>query len=107
MSQGRLRLLIVGAHPDDADYHAGGTAALDRGAGHEVVMVSLTNGAAGHHRQAGVELARRRTAEAKASEAVIGARYEVFDNPDGELLPTLDNRRQVIRLIRTVRPDLI
>src|SRR5262245_10447814 len=107
MADERLRLLIIGAHPDDADYYAGGMAALYRAAGHEVVMVSLTNGDAGHHRQKGVELARRRKAEATASGAVIGARYEVFDNPDGELLPTLDDRRQVIRLIRTVRPDLI
>src|SRR5262245_20126385 len=107
MADERLRLLIVGAHPDDADYYAGGTAALYRAAGHEVVMVSLTNGDAGHHRQAGVELARRRKAEAKAAGDVIGARYIVFDNPDGELLPTLDDRRQVIRLIRTHRPDLI
>src|SRR5688572_4214335 len=98
-----LRLLIVGAHPDDADYAAGGTAALYRAAGHTVCMVSMTNGDAGHHLMRGPELAKRRKAEAAASGAVIGASYDVFDNHDGELLPTLDNRRQVIRLIRTFR----
>jgi LmbE family N-acetylglucosaminyl deacetylase len=102
-----LRLLIVGAHPDDADYAAGGTAALYRSAGHVVHMVSLTNGDAGHHEMAGKELARRRTAEAAAAGAVIGAAYELFDNHDGQLLPTLENRRQVIRLIRSFRPDLV
>ncbi len=102
-----LRLLILGAHPDDADYAAGGTAALYRAAGHVVHMVSLTNGDAGHHLKAGPELARRRKAEAAASGAVIGAAYEVLDNHDGELLPTLDNRRHVIRLIRSFRPDLV
>lgn len=102
-----LRLLIIGAHPDDADYAAGGTAALYRAHGHVVRMVSLTNGDAGHHEIAGPALARRRTAEASAAGAVIGAEYELFPNHDGELLPTLDNRNQVIRLIRTFDPDLV
>jgi LmbE family N-acetylglucosaminyl deacetylase len=107
MSEQPLHLLIIGAHPDDADYHAGGTSALYRAAGHVVKMVSLTNGDAGHHRQRGPELARRRRAEARAAAAVIGASYDVLDNPDGELLPTLENRRQVIRLIRSFQPDLV
>jgi len=102
-----LRLLIIGAHPDDADYAAGGLAALYAAAGHTVRMISLTNGDAGHHRIKGVELAERRRAEAAASGAVIGAAYDVFDNHDGELLPTLANRHQVIRLIRSFRPDLV
>lgn len=102
-----LNLLIIGAHPDDADYAAGGTAALYRAAGHVVKMVSLTNGDAGHQTLRGAALAARRRAEAAAAGAVIGAVYDVFDNHDGELLPTLDNRRQVIRLLRTFRPDLV
>src|SRR5918912_2718380 len=102
-----LRLLIIGAHPDDADFHASGPAALYRAAGHVVKMVSLTNGDAGHHILRGPELARRRRAEAAAAGAVIGAAYDVLDSHDGELLPTLDNRRQVIRLIRSFRPDLV
>jgi N-acetylglucosamine malate deacetylase 1 len=107
MPNDSLRLLIIGAHPDDADYHAGGLAALYRAAGHVVKMVSLTNGDAGHHVQHGPELATRRRAEAAASGAVIGASYDVLDNHDGELQPTLENRRQVIRLIRSFRPDLV
>jgi LmbE family N-acetylglucosaminyl deacetylase len=102
-----LRLLIIGAHPDDADYSAGGTAALYRAAGHVVHMVSMTNGDAGHHQQWGPELARRRKQEAAAAAAVIGAVYEVLDNHDGQLQPTLENRWQVIRLIRTFQPDLV
>jgi LmbE family N-acetylglucosaminyl deacetylase len=107
MPQEPLRLLIIGAHPDDADYAAGGTAALYRAAGHTVKMVSLTNGDAGHHVTPGPELARRRRAEAAAAGAVIGATYDTLDNHDGLLLPTLENRLQVIRLIRTFRPDLV
>jgi LmbE family N-acetylglucosaminyl deacetylase len=70
-------------------------------------MVSLTNGQAGHQSMAGPALAERRRKEAAAAGAVIGATYDVFDQPDGELLPTLENRWQVIRLMRNFRPDLV
>jgi LmbE family N-acetylglucosaminyl deacetylase len=70
-------------------------------------MVSLTNGDAGHQTLRGPELARRRRAEAAAAGAVIGATYDVHDSHDGELLPALENRRLVIRLIRSFRPDLV
>lgn len=102
-----LRLLMIGAHPDDADYAAGGLASLYRAAGHVVHMVSLTNGDAGHHVKAGPALARRRRHEAQNSAASIGATYEIFDNHDGELLPTLEVRHQVVRLIRNFKPDLV
>jgi LmbE family N-acetylglucosaminyl deacetylase len=102
-----LRILVLGAHPDDADYKAGGTAARWRQLGHEVKFVSVTNGGAGHQSLRGEALVSRRRAEAQAAGAVIGASYEVLDFPDGGLLPTLEARHQIIRLIRGFRPDLI
>ncbi len=102
-----LRLLILGAHPDDAEYHAGGLAAIYRGLGHKVRMISVTNGGAGHHRYSSEELVQIRRREAAAAGAVIGAVYETWDNPDGSLLPTLDVREQIIREIRTFQPDLV
>ncbi len=107
MSAQPLRLLIIGAHPDDAEYAAGGTAALYRAAGHVVHMVSLTDGSCGHHVMAVPELAARRRLEAQKAGAVIGAIYQIFDTPDGQLVPSLDNRRQVIRLMRSFQPDLV
>jgi LmbE family N-acetylglucosaminyl deacetylase len=107
MSDTPLRVLIVGAHPDDADYSAGGAAALHAALGSVVKMVSVTDGRAGHHAHPGPELVRRRRAEAAAAGAVIGATYDVLDSPDGGLLPTLENRYAIIRLIRTFRPDLV
>lgn len=107
MSARPLRMLIIGAHPDDADYAAGGTAALYAAAGHTVRMVSLTNGDAGHHLEPGPSLAERRLGEATAAGAIIGATYEIFGIHDGELMPTLENRGRVIRLIRSFDPDLI
>lgn len=102
-----LRLLVLGAHPDDAEIHAGGLAKLYRNLGHVVKMVSLTNGDAGHHQMSGAALADRRRAEAAASGRLIGAEYVTWDNHDGQLQPTLELRWQVIREIRTFRPDLV
>ncbi len=102
-----LRLLILGAHPDDAEYHAGGLAAIYAALGHEVKMVSMTNGAAGHHERPPQEMAVLRREEAAAAGRIIGATYETWDIPDGELMPTLDVRRRVIREIRTFAPDLL
>jgi LmbE family N-acetylglucosaminyl deacetylase len=102
-----LRLLILGAHPDDAEFHAGGLATIYRRLGHVVKMVSLTNGDAGHFAMSGPELAARRREEAAAAGRVIGAEYVTWDNRDGQLQPTLDLRWQVIREIRTFQPDLV
>ena len=102
-----LRILVIGAHPDDADIKAGGTSAKWAKLGHKVKLVSLCDGSAGHQSQYGPQLAERRRAEAQAAASVIGATYEIMNFVDGELQPTLDARRQVIRLIRDFRPDLL
>lgn len=102
----QLRVLIIGAHPDDAE-KAGGTAAKYIALGHKVQLVSMTNGDAGHHEMGGGPLAKRRTEEAQRAGEVIDAKYIVLDNHDGELMPTLENRREVIRLIREFQPDLV
>jgi LmbE family N-acetylglucosaminyl deacetylase len=107
MTEEPLRILIIGAHPDDADIKAGGTAAKWSELGHVVRLVSLTDGRAGHQTMHGPELAARRRGEAQRAAAVIGATYEVFDIPDGELSDGLEYRLRVIRLIRDFRPDLI
>lgn len=108
MPESRLRLLVIGAHPDDAEYRAGGLAVLYRQLGHDVKFVSVTNGDAGHHEMGGAMLAQRRRAEASATaNLVAGLSYEVWDHHDGELEPALHIRKQVIRLIRRTRPDLV
>lgn len=107
MSENKLRVLVVGAHPDDPDIKAGGLASKYAAGGHDVRFVSLTNGDAGHHEIGGVELARRRRSEARASADVIGIEYDVLENHDGELQPTIENRKKMIRLIRNYEPDLV
>ena len=107
MADGPLRLLVIGAHPDDCEYRAGGLAALYAAAGHRVKFVSLTNGESGHHRISGEELVTIRRAEAQACADVCGIEYEILDHRDGHLLPTLEARLDVIRLIRRFEPDLV
>lgn len=102
-----LRILMIGAHPDDADIKAGGSASLWCKLGHDVRLVSLTDGGAGHQSMYGPKLAERRRTEAEAAASVIGATYELLDISDGELDDRLEYRHRVIRLIRGFGPDLI
>jgi LmbE family N-acetylglucosaminyl deacetylase len=104
----KLRIIAFGAHPDDCDIKFGGTAAKFAKAGHAVKFVSVTNGDAGHHEIGGGMLAMRRYKETQESAKRLGiAEYEVFDNHDGELLPTVEIRRQVIRAIRKWNADIV
>ena len=106
-ADGKLRIIVFGAHPDDAEYKAGGTAAKWARLGHHVKLVSVTNGDIGHWRMAGGPLAKRRTAESKAAADRLGVVSEVLDIHDGELMPTLENRRTITRLIREWGADIV
>lgn len=107
MNNQELRILVIGAHPDDCDFKAGGTAALYKQEGHRVKFLSVTNGDAGHHEMGGGPLALRREQEAKDAGDIIGIDYELLDIHDGELVPSLENRYVIIRNIRLFKPDII
>jgi LmbE family N-acetylglucosaminyl deacetylase len=75
--------------------------------GHHVKLVSVTNGDIGHWRGAGGPLARRRKAEVEKADEILGVATEVLDIHDGELLPTIENRRMITRLIREWKADIV
>jgi LmbE family N-acetylglucosaminyl deacetylase len=102
-----LRIIFIGAHPDDCDIKGGGTAALFVEMGHQVKFLSVTNGDAGHQTQGGGMLAKRRIAETQEVARRLGVSYDVLDNHDGELLPTLEIRLQIIRKIREWKADVV
>ncbi|QDU27969.1 Mycothiol S-conjugate amidase [Anatilimnocola aggregata] len=106
-ADGKLRIIVFGAHPDDAEFKAGGTGALWARQGHHVKLVSVTNGDIGHWQMAGGPLAQRRAAEAKACGAKLGTTSQVLDIHDGELLPTLEHRQTLTRLIREWKADIV
>lgn len=103
----KLRIICFGAHPDDAEYKSGGAAALWAAQGHHVKLVSVTNGDIGHWQMAGGPLAKRRTAESALVAERLGVESQVLDIHDGELLPTLENRRTITRLIREWKADIV
>jgi LmbE family N-acetylglucosaminyl deacetylase len=101
-------VLVVGAHPDDCDIRFGGTAIKMAKAGHAVKFLSVTNGDAGHQTLGGAALAKRRFLETQESARRLGIQeYEVLDNHDGELMPSLEVRKQVIRAIRRWKADIV
>lgn len=102
-----LRIIAIGAHPDDCDNGFGGTAALYAKLGHKVKFLALTNGDAGHQDMGGGVLGKRRRAEAQKAGEILGIEYEVLDNHDAELIPTLAVRHQVIRKIREWDADIV
>ena len=102
-----LRIICFGAHPDDCEYVAGGVGAKWAAKGHAVKFVSCTNGDVGHFAIAGGPLARRRAREVKRTAEILGVTSQVLDNHDGELLPTLENRKTVVRLIRDWKADVV
>src|SRR5215471_16550436 len=102
-----IRVIAFGAHPDDCDLGAGGLAAKYAAHGDKVKFVSITNGDAGHQSMRAEELAKRRRAEAQEAGRRIGIEYEVLENHDGKLMPTLDVREHVIGEIRQWKADIV
>ena len=107
MARESIRVIAFGAHPDDCEYVAAGTAAKWAAKGHAVKFVSCTNGDIGHFAMAGGPLARRRAAEVQKCAKILGITSEVLDNHDGELLPTLENRKKICTRIREWNADIV
>jgi LmbE family N-acetylglucosaminyl deacetylase len=104
------RVLVVLAHPDDPEFFCGGTIARWAAAGKEITYCLLTRGDKGsdnNHRST-QELAEVREAEQRAAAEVLGVRDVMFLNEmDGYVLPTLDLRRDIVRVIRQVKPQVV
>ena len=107
-TQQPVRIVMIGAHPDDCDIKGGGTAALFAAMGYAVKFVAVTNGDAGHQTMGGGPLAKRRFEEAQESARRLGiAAYHILPNHDGELLPSLSVRLEIIREIREWNADVV
>lgn len=102
-----MRVLVIGAHPDDCEFGCGGTAIKWAQQGHHVCLMSMTNGQSGHHEMGVSQLVARRTAEAAAAAAVAGVESRVLSLADGYLMPSLENRLLLIRELRAFRPDVV
>ncbi len=105
---GTLHIIAFGGHPEYCEIFAGGSAAMWAAQGHKVKFVSTTNGDIGHWKMAGGPLAQRRTKEVQEAAKTLGiAETQVLDIHDGEFMPTLENRKTIVRLIREQKADVV
>jgi N-acetylglucosamine malate deacetylase 1 len=105
---GKLRIIVFGAHPDDNEFRNGGVAAMWAAQGHHVKFVSTTNGDIGHYEIAGGPLARLRLKEIQDCAKILGIDEATsLDIHDGEIMPTLENRKIFARLIRDWQADIV
>lgn len=103
-----MRVLAVGAHPDDLEILCGGTLARFVREGSEVIMCHATVGDKGSFVHTPEEIARIRTAEATRAAELCGAKHVTLGLRDGEVLASdREQRRLVVDLVREVRPDLV
>lgn len=101
------RVLVLAAHPDDAEIFAGGLISRHCRLGNPVKIVAVTDGRSGHHQVEPADLVGIRRAEAQAAGERIGAQYETWDFPDGRLEPSIKVREALISEMREFRPDLV
>lgn len=104
---GQVRVLFLGAHPDDAEVFAGGILLRHCDRGSAVQVISVTDGRSGHHELPLEELIATRREEGKQAAKTAGAEFEAWDFPDGSLLPTLEVRSKIIHKMREFKPDLV
>lgn len=102
-----MRILAVGAHPDDLEILCAGTLAKYRARGDDVIMCHVTNGDKGHFVIPPEELTRIRAREAREAAAVIGAECVAMNFLDVELYDTPDARERFIDMVRAARPDVV
>src|SRR5690242_11645815 len=103
-----MRVLAVGAHPDDLEILCGGTLARYVQDGHEVVMCHATTGNRGSFVHTCEEVARIRSAEAKRAAELCGAEEATLGLSDGEVSAAdPEQQRLVVDLVRETQPDVI
>ncbi|MBI3963051.1 MAG: PIG-L family deacetylase [Deinococcus sp.] len=110
MAKKARKVMVIAAHPDDAEFQAGGTIARWVQEGSEVVYVIATRGDKGSEdpKMTTARLISMREAEQRAAAKVLGVKEVVFlDYRDGELAPTLELKRDLARVIRKYRPDIV
>ena len=104
------RVLVVAAHPDDIDFGSAGTVARLTSSGVHVSYCVVTDGEAGgsDRTMSRADMGRLRRAEQTAAAAAVGvSEVRFLGRPDGRLEPSLDLRRDLSRVIRTVRPQRV
>jgi LmbE family N-acetylglucosaminyl deacetylase len=110
LSKGPARIAVFAAHPDDPDFGSAGSSALWAEMGHHVTYVIVTNGDKGSDDTdlSQSDLIALREREQRAAAAVLGVAEVIFmGRPDGMVVPDLELRRDLVRIMRQIKPDVI
>lgn len=102
-----MRVMAVGAHPDDVEMYCSGTLLACRARGDDLFVCCMTNGDKGAYEMTCEELAAIRRREAGNAAAIIGAELMFLNLPDGELFVDEACRAPLIDAVRQARPDII
>lgn len=102
-----MRILAVGAHPDDIEMQCAGTLALCRKRGDEIYLAVVTDGGCGSPTLSRKEIAKVRFQEAKKSAKIIGAKLTWMNYVDGLFFEKEEYRNRFVDLIREVKPDFM
>lgn len=103
----KMKILMIGAHPDDCEFRCSGLASMYVKAGHQVRFLSMCDGSGGHMILNRAEIAARRWNETREAAKQIGIEYDVWNIPDCEIMADLRTRERLIRYIREYSPDVI
>lgn len=107
MENREKRVIVICAHPDDAELTSGGICILLSRMGYKIKYISLTNGNKGHHEGTKNEITIRGYGETEEVKKRMGCEYEILNIEDVKLESTLKNRIEVIRLIREWKADIV
>ena len=102
-----LKVMVIGAHPDDPDLLTGGLTLKLTKKGHKVKYVSVTNGNMGHYEKGPIELAYIEVEETQRAAAALGAEYECLNIGDGKVYVNHENLGKIISVIRRYDPDMV
>ena len=103
----KLRILVIGGHPDDPETCAGGLLALAADAGHDVTSVYLTTGEAGIHGTDAAAAAVTRRKEAERACSILGVKAVFFGEIDGDTIVDKARYAKMAKFLEEQRPDLV
>lgn len=102
-----MKLLVIGAHPDDNEFRCGGIAYKYKQLGYEVQFLTVCDGCRGHQSMTLEQTRERRRGEYLAVAEYLGIKYDCFGIEDCTAVADLPTRRRMINYIREAKPDLI
>lgn len=107
MTDSKLRILAIHAHPDDIEIQCAGTLLRLKEQGHHITVATMTPGDGGSAEHSAEEIANIRRNEAEQAAQILGAQYHCLEFRDLSIFNDHDSRRRVTEFLRKVKPDVV